>query len=188
MLADGRRLVSSENFFNQPDCIPIHPSFRMWTLANRRGFPFLGNDFFREVGDIFCPHVIDNPDKKSEIELLSNYAPSVNREVIIKLVNSFSDLRSLVQDGVLTYPYSTREAVAVVKHLEKFPEDGLVDSLENILGFDSYNSLLRESINEVFQKNDIPLVSPGNRAELKIDLAKEKKLPPAVKTEEWKVR
>ena len=28
--------------------IPIHPEFRMFVLANRPGFPFLGNDFFKE--------------------------------------------------------------------------------------------------------------------------------------------
>ena len=29
--------------------IPIHPEFRMLVLANRPGFPFLGNDFFKEL-------------------------------------------------------------------------------------------------------------------------------------------
>jgi len=25
----------------------------MFVLANRPGFPFLGNDFYREIGDVF---------------------------------------------------------------------------------------------------------------------------------------
>mmetsp|Transcript_13591 Transcript_13591/g.17715 ORF Transcript_13591/g.17715 Transcript_13591/m.17715 type:complete len:644 (+) Transcript_13591:2-1933(+) len=187
MLADGRRLVSGEYFKGQPNCLPIHPNFRMWTLANRRGFPFLGNDFFREVGDIFCPHVIDNPDKDSEIELLRMYGPNVGDDVILKLVNAFADLRVLVQDGVLTYPYSTREAVAVVKHLESFPDDGLVETLENVLGYDSFNKLLRDSINEVFQKNEIPLLSAPLDQEVRIELGTESELPLPLKTEEWKL-
>lgn len=28
----------------------MHPDFRMIVLANRPGFPFLGNDFFQAVG------------------------------------------------------------------------------------------------------------------------------------------
>ena len=34
--------------------IPLHPGFRMLVLANRPGFPFLGEDFYREVGDVFA--------------------------------------------------------------------------------------------------------------------------------------
>lgn len=30
--------------------IAIHPDFRMIVLANRPGFPFLGNDFFGTLG------------------------------------------------------------------------------------------------------------------------------------------
>lgn len=32
------------------DVIVIHPDFRMVVLANRPGFPFLGNDFFGTLG------------------------------------------------------------------------------------------------------------------------------------------
>ena len=34
-----------------PTSIPIHPDFRMIFLANRPGFPFLGNDFFAAMGE-----------------------------------------------------------------------------------------------------------------------------------------
>jgi len=34
--------------------ITMHPDFQMIVLANRPGFPFLGNDFFREIGDVFA--------------------------------------------------------------------------------------------------------------------------------------
>ena len=36
-------------------------------LANRPGFPFLGNDFFASIGDMFSCHAIDNPDLESEM-------------------------------------------------------------------------------------------------------------------------
>lgn len=59
LLADGRRLlkVSDKDLHNQnleeQGIIPVHPDFRMIVLANRPGFPFLGNNFFRECGDVF---------------------------------------------------------------------------------------------------------------------------------------
>jgi len=44
-----------------------HPDFRMIVLANRPGFPFLGNDFFGSIGDMFSCHAVDNPDLESEM-------------------------------------------------------------------------------------------------------------------------
>ena len=35
-----------------PSVIVSHPGFRMFVLANRPGFPFLGNDFFGAMGEI----------------------------------------------------------------------------------------------------------------------------------------
>lgn len=51
----------------------LHPNFRLIVLANRPGFPFLGNDFFRESGDVLSVHVVDNPDPVSETTLLKAY-------------------------------------------------------------------------------------------------------------------
>jgi hypothetical protein len=34
-----------------PGVVEVHKDFAMWVLANRPGFPFLGNNFFRETGD-----------------------------------------------------------------------------------------------------------------------------------------
>ena len=42
-LGDGRRLVMG-GVLAEPDDIFVHPDFRMIVLANRPGFPFLGND------------------------------------------------------------------------------------------------------------------------------------------------
>jgi len=33
------------------EVIPMHSDFRMIVLANRPGFPFLGNDFFAALGE-----------------------------------------------------------------------------------------------------------------------------------------
>ena len=50
LLSDGRRIVSPKpGISTNPDDILVHPDFKMIVLANRPGFPFLGNDFFREV-------------------------------------------------------------------------------------------------------------------------------------------
>ena len=35
---------------DSPSVIRCHPNFRMIVLANRPGFPFLGNDFFGAMG------------------------------------------------------------------------------------------------------------------------------------------
>ena len=46
-LGDGRRIVPSSQFDpSNPSHIPLHPRFRAILLANRPGFPFLGNDLF----------------------------------------------------------------------------------------------------------------------------------------------
>ncbi|GMF35840.1 unnamed protein product [Phytophthora fragariaefolia] len=72
---------------------------------------------------------IDNPDEESELSLLTAYAPSVEVDILRRLCRAFAELRELVENGTITYPYSTREAVAVAKHLEKFPNDGIASVL-----------------------------------------------------------
>jgi hypothetical protein len=37
----------------EDDVVLVHPKFRVIALANRPGYPFLGNDFYREIGDCF---------------------------------------------------------------------------------------------------------------------------------------
>ncbi|GMH53310.1 hypothetical protein TrRE_jg2991, partial [Triparma retinervis] len=139
-LSDGRRIVDPLKADpKDPNDIPIHPSFRLIVLANRPGFPFLGNDFFRVVGDCFNSHVIPNPDLSSEVMLLESYAPGADPLVIRKLAGAFGELRDLADKGDITYPYSTREAVATVRHIEAFPGDGMVRALGNVLDFDTFD-------------------------------------------------
>jgi hypothetical protein len=138
----------------------------MIVLANRPGYPFLGNDFFREIGDVLSCHIIDNPDKDSELQLLRSYGPDVPEEILVKLADAFDELRTSNEEGLLAYPYSTRELVAVVKHLQAWPKDGLVYTLDNILSFDKFDSSLMESLRGIFHRYAIPVgVSEGEAVE-----------------------
>jgi von Willebrand factor A domain-containing protein 8 len=53
LLADGRRLLGQTRLAMEggpsAGIVNIHPNFRLWALANRPGYPFLGNNFFRYV-------------------------------------------------------------------------------------------------------------------------------------------
>ncbi|CAK4732182.1 unnamed protein product [Aphanomyces euteiches] len=158
LLGDGRRIIDPKKVSlnaSTENTIAVHPSFRMWVLANRPGYPFLGNTFFSEVGDIFATHVIDNPDPGSELALLRAYAPNVSEDVLTRLCSAFSELRVMVEEGSISYPYSTREAVAVAKHLEAFPNDGVSQTLENVLAFDGFDPPLRQRLREVFARHKL---------------------------------
>ena len=129
-------------------------------LANRPGFPFLGNDFFKECGDVFSVHVVDNPDLASEISLLQFYAPDVGVDLIRKLCCVFFDLRRAFDDGTIIYPYSARELVNIVKHLQAFPSDGVVEAVQNVIAFDSFNEASSATLITVFQNHGIPIGAP----------------------------
>jgi hypothetical protein len=88
----------------------------------------------RECGDVFSSHVIDNPDVDSEKALLRSYAPSLSEDVLSALTASFSDLRDLNGQGVLTYPYSTRELVAVAKvHISELQQRSLHYLMQHVV-------------------------------------------------------
>lgn len=55
LLADGRRILAKHRLVDttpNPKTLILHDNFRLFALANRPGYPFLGQDFFREVD--FC--------------------------------------------------------------------------------------------------------------------------------------
>lgn len=119
VLSDGRKIVPKGSVYaERKNYIETHPDFRVIVLANRPGFPFLGNDFFNALGGLFCCHSVDNPSRDSEIALLKYYGPNVPNTIIEKLVDIFGELRMMADQGLLIYPYSTREVVNIVKHLE----------------------------------------------------------------------
>ncbi|XP_053164187.1 von Willebrand factor A domain-containing protein 8 isoform X2 [Hemicordylus capensis] len=184
ILSDGRRLIANPASVNgRENVIVIHPDFRMMVLANRPGFPFLGNDFFGTLGDIFSCHAVDNPKPNSELAMLRQYGPEVPEPVLQKLVAAFGELRSLADQGIINYPYSTREVVNIVKHLQKFPTEGLANVVRNVFDFDSYNNDMREILIRTLHKHGIPIGAKSTS----IQLAKELPLPDPKFMGYWKV-
>lgn len=175
ILSDGRRIVKHLNGRNRENYIEMHPDFRMIILANRPGYPFLGNDFFSILGDLLSTHPIDNPDPDSEIQMLKNYAPSLSDDILKKLISAFGTLRQMSDQGLISYPYSTREIVNVVKHMEKYPDDSLPQVLANVYDFDQFEEQnnLKETFTEVMNKHGIPV----GASRLSISLSEIQKLP-----------
>jgi von Willebrand factor A domain-containing protein 8 len=66
--------------------------------------------------------------------------------LIASLTAAFAELRKLNEEGIVAYPYSTREIVAVAKHLEQYPEDGVVKTLENVSVFWPVQCLVSPSL------------------------------------------
>ena len=140
VLGDGRiiRAPPTDRPTTPPQgTIFVHPDFRIIVLANPPGYPFHGNDFYRECGDLFACFVLENPDAQSQEVLLRQYGPRVPRQVISQLVVFFGQLQKLFEEGAIQYPFSLREMIAVVRHMEAFPQDGLVQALNNVFCFDA---------------------------------------------------
>ena len=117
--------------------------------------PAQSNDFFREIGDCFATKVVPNPDLASEIRLLRSYAPDLDPLIIRQIAASFADLRKLSENLDISYPYSTREAIAVVKHMDRFTDHGIVSALHNVIDFDSFDDRIYSVVCNVFQKHGI---------------------------------
>ena len=162
-LNDGRKFLTPKStLFNSPNQLPpnyhrTHKNFRSIFLANRPGFPFLGNDFFSEMGDCFSVHVVDNPSQEEEMLLLSEIAPNVPTNTLERITSVFQELRGLVEEGVLQYPYSLRELCSIAKHLEKFPKEEITTVLENVFSFDSFEENIQKVLLQVFLKHGLAL-------------------------------
>lgn len=66
--------------------------------------------------------------------MLQRYGSSVDDSILTKLVLAFSELRHMADEGLIAYPYSTREVVNIVKHLEvckKKLNNSLASSISN---------------------------------------------------------
>ncbi len=157
MLGDGRRCLRHASALGSERVIAIHPKFRVIALANRPGFPFLGNNFFARVGDCFAAHVVSNVDEQSELAMLRAYGPSVPQFVLTRLVGLFSELRAMVDAGTLQHPYSLRELVQVVKHLQQFPGENLALVLQNVFSLDFNNAIVAPLLREVLLRHGIPV-------------------------------
>jgi len=155
-LSDGRRILSpaaaeARGAANEA-CIIMHPDFRIIVLANPPGYPFHGNDFYRVCGDLFDTYVLQNPDAKSQLTLLSAIAPNVPKAVLLQLIEAFSKLAALCQDGTISYPFSLRELIAVVKHAKQYPQDGLFQALNNVFNFDLTDDLTMSHVRRILHE------------------------------------
>jgi MoxR-like ATPase len=183
VLGDGRRIISKESDIqDSTNYIMVHPNFRMLVLANRPGYPFLGNDFYREIGDVFSCHAVDNPDMLSEMFLLRKYGPDVSEDLLGKLSSAFTDLRKLTDEGLISYPYSTRELVNIVLHLQNYPGEGISKILQNVFDFDQYDQASKELVIEIFEKHGIPI---GLESDFSMALGDVIPLGKPVLTEQW---
>ena len=118
-----------------------------------------------------------------------------------RLALCFADLRDLHAKGLLSYPYSIREAVALARHIEAYPQDGVLAALENVLGFDAYSSPdLRATIADVFRRRGVPLraglrfaqgeedeAGGGRMVRRTVSLAESTALPQAVPVGSWRI-
>ena len=156
LLADGRRITANETSNGETEkIIKMHPDFRMIILANRPGYPFLGNDFYKGVGSVFSTFAVDNPDTLSEMDMLRKYGPDVSEELLRKLIAAFNELRDLVEEGQILYPYSTRELVNIVRHLQSYPKDNVGTILQNVFDFDLFSPEERAVLEEAFRRQGI---------------------------------
>jgi len=73
----------------------------------------LGNHFLQVLGENFSAHSVSNPDQESERNLIGQLAPDLDKDLILRLVGAFHDLRKGYENGVLTYPYSLRGSFSV---------------------------------------------------------------------------
>eukprot|EP00736_Rhodelphis_marinus_P009306 Rmarinus@m.17489 len=191
-LANGHVLYDPRRTASPPEdrpSIAVHPEFQMILLANRPGYPFQGNDLFRECGDVMACIALDNPPKATEMELLKEYAPDVSEEKLERVVDAFSDLRAHVGDGLISYPYSLRELVNLARHMQRFPSDPLAHTLENSFGFDLDDLDATRILQQTLHPHGLGLVGSASSLPLgtgeegslvggvKVDIAPESVLP-----------
>jgi len=78
--------------------------------------------------------------------MLAAYAPAVPPTTVEKLSRAFGKLRdlaetsqpSLREEARVAYPYSARELVKVVRHVQKYPDDGVDAALADVFALDAH--------------------------------------------------
>ncbi|KAI0703059.1 AAA domain-containing protein [Cytidiella melzeri] len=135
--------------------IVVHPNFRLVLLANRPGYPFLGNHFLQVLGDNFSCHSVTNPDMQSERKLLEQLAPELTEDLILRLVAAFHDLRHAYEAGSLMYPYSLRELINLIRHIQAYPQDPLELAIRNIFDFDVYRPATIAKLAEILDHHGL---------------------------------
>ncbi|KJA23810.1 hypothetical protein HYPSUDRAFT_137004 [Hypholoma sublateritium FD-334 SS-4] len=160
-LTDGRRV---RQLVERNGDIAVHPNFRLVLLANRPGYPFLGNHFLQVLGENFSAHSVSNPDQESERNLIGQLAPELDKDLVLRLVGAFHDLRKGYEHGILNYPYSLRELINLVRHMKAYPSDSLGDALRNIFDFDIYKPETIDKLSEILIHHGLEVPSLGLEA------------------------
>lgn len=158
-LPDGRVLRYEEVTSDAPgeESITIHPDFRVWALANPSGYPFHGNNLAKEMADVFSCHTVPALDPDSQADILKSYGPNLPDETIQKIIRIWQDLSKAHERGILAYPFSIREAVSVVRHLEQYPDDGFESAIDNVLAFDRFDNALMKQLDSIFKQHGVQL-------------------------------
>ena len=164
-LPDGRLLCYGESDINDSNHIKIHPDFRIWALTNPAVFPFQGNDLSRHMSDVFACHIVPPMDEESHKRILRSYGKGVHPDVIDKLVKVWEDLRIAHQTGSISYIFSVRESVSIVKHMSSFPDEGIQAAIENVLAFDRLDTSLSKHLNKIFCSQGIKLAAKEKSSE-----------------------
>ena len=81
----------------------------------------------------------------------------IDTGVLDRLVATFAELRAMADQGQTQYPYSTREAVAIVKHLAQYPDEGIQAACSNVFDFDVYNEEASKLVVNILQRHGIPV-------------------------------
>ncbi|MCL4129041.1 UNVERIFIED_CONTAM: hypothetical protein GTU68_013465, partial [Idotea baltica] len=117
------------------------------------------------------------------MDLLRQYGPDVPEAVMRQLVGAFSELRELADQGLIQYPYSTREVVNIVKHLQKYDDDGIASVVRNVFDFDTWSGEAKQMVVKVMHKYGIPIgASAAN-----VNLAKRFPLPEPIIASSWRI-
>ncbi|SNX86583.1 uncharacterized protein MEPE_05292 [Melanopsichium pennsylvanicum] len=164
-LPDGRRIrprklgddsPATQSPFDKGDIL-VHPNFRLVLLSNRPGWPFFGNNFIEVIGEGFSCYAVANPDIESEVRLLKAAAPSVDVDLLRRLDLAFHDLRAGFEAGMINHPYSLRELLHLVAHMQKYPDESLSSVLLNTLSFDLHRPESIRWVVEALRKRDLPI-------------------------------
>ncbi|KAH8981355.1 hypothetical protein EDB86DRAFT_433027 [Lactarius hatsudake] len=78
--------------------------------------------FHAGFGNFSC-YAISTLDLESECKLLIQLTPELSEDLIVHLIGAFHYLRQSYKSGSLSYPYSPRELIAIVRHMQAYPGD-----------------------------------------------------------------
>lgn len=142
-------MVSIYRFFSCSDTTAIEADF------------VLTPAFLRVVGDSFSTYSVSNPDPASEEKILTQLAPDVPVQTLRSLIGAFADLRIAFDNGTLSYPFSLRELLGLVRHLKRFPEDTLEQTLRNVFDFDVNRPETLDALYDILRKHKLTVERLG---------------------------